>query len=240
MNKNWDNLTDEQRKKIYLDMIPARASFILDAEKFENEARDYITQTQEGREHWKNSSNFYDAIKPYLDAKNMSSPFIFDLRRQQYASVIAYVNGGADDFNSTEQNNKHICIPSAMVAAHFNSLMQSKEVFEKECPGIEIGYQNADKGTMQGGYKITLNNINNLLYIYRKLRDNPKGLNWAGLENQKALIARWGIKDIKSVFAQMDKMLEINEQSRFNSTKKTTESTKRTLFQKLFTKKQGR
>lgn len=243
MNKNWDNLTDEQRKQITMDdVIAAGKSFFVDSKEFEKDARTYLNHTPNGKKHWQNSSNFFDAIKPYVDDENMDSPFIFDLRRQQYETVIAYVNSGANDFNSTQvlKDKNQTYVPSAMVAAHFNNLMQSKSAFEKQFPGIDIGYQKADKSTIRGEYKITINDINNLLYIYRQLRDNPKGLNWAELENQKELIARWGIKDIKSVFAQMDKMLEANQQSRFDSTKETTESTKQNLLQKLFTKKQGR
>ena len=243
MNKNWDNLTDEQRQQITMDeVIAAGKSFFVDSKEFEKDACDYLSHNPKKTNHWQKSSNFFDAIKPYLDDENMASPFIFDLRRQQYQTVIAYVNSGADDFNSTQvlKDKNQTLVPSAMVAAHFNNLMQSKSAFEKQFPGIDIGYQKADKSTIRGEYKITINNINNLLYIYRQLRDNPKGLNWAELENQKALIARWGIKDIKSVFAQMDKMLETNEQSRFDATKETTGNTKQNLFQKLFTEKQGR
>ncbi len=243
MNENWDNLTDEQRQQITMDeVIAAGKSFFVDTNEFEKEACDYLSHNPKKTKHWQKSTNFFDAIKPYLDDENMASPFIFDLRRQQYQTVIAYVNSGADDFNSTQvlKNKKQTYVPSAMVAAHFNNLMQSKTALEKQFPGIDINYQKANTSTIRGEYKITINNINNLLYIYRQLRDNPKGLNWAELENQKALIARWGIKDIKSVFAQMDKMLEMNDQKRCDSTKETTESTKQNLLQNLFTKKQGR
>ena len=223
--------TDDLRREIYVEDV--HGSYW--GNKSASEVGDmyFSKMTPEERDHWEKSSNFYDATLLYRINNKSVSPFVWDLRQEQYAACIGHINGGANDFNSAEgcigksfdgspeyasvsgnSDNVTLC-PSAMIAYHFyhNALHDPKA--RKE---------DLDRPS---SFQYLVNRTNDLLYMYKKLRDK-KGISEKAVEAaQKNLDGKPKEEhfQIKDVFKQMDELLDNPE--RFTTPKEPAKEEKK-------------
>ena len=225
--------TDDLRKRIYAEDISGNCW----GGKSATEVGDayFSKMTPEEQDHWGKSSSFYDAILPYLKRNKEPSPFVWDLRRGQYAACIGHINGGANDFNGTEGcigksfdgSPEHASVspdfddvtmcPSAMIAYHFyhNALHDPKA--KKEDLYRPSSFQHF------------VNKTNDLLYMYKKLRDE-KGISEKAVEAVQKKIDENPKEEhfqIKDVFKQMDDLLKIPENERFAAPKEPAKEEKK-------------
>ncbi len=160
------------------------------------------TATPEERKIFDSSTTWFDAMHPYF-AKEGTMPLVFDLRRGVCAAAIGYVNCGANDYNNAEE--KHGLCPSIMIAMRFDG----KDVRDEEKPYL-----------------------NDLLYVYRKLKEDSRGLNH---EMIAAYEKKHPGRKITERLAEMDALLALPERERFASatTSKARAETKQGLAQQL-------
>ena len=156
------------------------------------------------------SSNFYDGIRPYLLAKGREMPLFEDVFKRNSKAAVMHVNARANDFNSA---NEEMC-PSIMLAHWFDERMAALNVA-----------QTAENR------KFYQTEINDLLYVYKKLRDYKKEIiiYAPGNPTPQVKVAEQGLnqeiidaykkthpkEDIPAIFDQMDALLEHPEQERF-------------------------
>jgi len=144
------------------------------------------TATPKERKTFDNAATWFDGMRSYF-LKAGTMPLVFDLRRGSYEAAICYVNSGANDFNNAEEN--HGLCPSIIIA----SRIHDKNVREEDMP-----------------------HLNDLLYIYRKLKEDSRGLNH---EMIAAYEKKHPESKITERLAKMDALLAVPEAERFTSDK---------------------
>lgn len=176
--------------------------------------------------HIECAKNFYDAIQPYCIKEFHTTTFVHDF--WQYADLkpcIAYVNCGADDFNSA---TNYAC-PSAMIAERFvGEYTKWKECckqitsganLNKRATKIPLDFEHNDENSVY--YNESIVRMNDLLYMYKQIKESERGINFVMIEKVQNEVDKDAgnspLKDLQilDVFAQMDKFLAMPEEKRF-------------------------
>lgn len=167
-----------------------------------------------------NQSNYTDALRKVLKpeyivscsheeyTQNKFDAFVLNFKLGNYMACMAYLNCGADDFNAVDEG---YC-PSLCIAVVF------------DCYHDNLYSQSNVKGH--------INTLNDFLYMYRKLKESPQGLNMSILNKHP---------HIQNTLKKMDDLLLKPEEKRFSltppkSTKQKNEPIKRAKKSNLFKK----
>ncbi len=164
--------------------------------------------------------------------------FVRDFRRGLYENCLRYVNAGADDFNSETQkaslDSVSLC-PSIMVAHQYEDILSRIRQIKQKYPKIDSMMD--DKTISQKGvcaeYGDCCERLNDFLYIYRKLKTSPKGLNMKCIENWCKAYPEQAVQ-VEKGLKEMEKMLPISEQERWKRT--TEKKIAPSFFQKILGK----
>lgn len=121
-----------------------------------------------------------------LYQRNEAYTFVSDFKYGNYMACMAYLNCGADDFNAVEYG---YC-PSFCIAVVFDSYRNNLY----SMPNV----------------KGHINTLNDFLYMYRKLKESPRGLNTTILNEHP---------QIQDTLKAMDALLLMPEEKRFSLSK---------------------
>ena len=227
--------SDEQRERMYLDTIPKECSWMgQNAQELAEFFYEQATETE--KEKFGSSSNFYDAAYPImLRVLKGWTPMNRDLFRGQHEAAIAYVNGGANDFNSAEIDaSANERVKSSHANKEDIELFVSRdpkalERFYKEgrilppsllvvgqfCEMMADTLEACEHGQMNQREIIgRIDSAGDCLYIYSKLKE--RGLYEVAIESRLKRFPNEKAKAIKETFKQMDKLLDVPEAQRFD------------------------
>ncbi len=147
-----------------------------------------------------NAGNIFDAIEKQWKAEHTDSIFLYDLRRGLRHYAVGYVNAGANDFNCSGKDLS----PSMMVVGQFGNSLAYKTSEEKKWSAEVL----ADSKTRVGrDYQACLNEMDDLLYIFKKLKE--KGL------NQEMIAAYAKRAEMEQTMKKMDEYLKKPEEKRW-------------------------
>ena len=142
-----------------------------------------------------------------LQASHLSPLAISNLENDQ---IMGMVNTGLDDF-SIEKDG--VCL-SLIMAIKFFAITETLKTMESPSYRVEAGQILKTRKL----HKELQNELGDVLYVYKKLRDNPKGLNWNLLN---AYQQKYPDAQLPLLLDQMDHYQLKNQNKSFNFSPKT-------------------
>ena len=113
-----------------------------------------------------------------------------------YSQLVGMVNSGINDFNCAKDG---VCL-SLIMAARFMAIMEVLKTMESKRFRASIGTVRTNRQL----YQNLKEDLGDVLYIYKKLKTNPSGLNWSVLN---AYQAQYPAANLKHQFELMDRQL---------------------------------
>ena len=146
--------TDEQRAKVLAGDYSTEFGGV-NVNGLLEDFRNYANKA-ERKAFEDHQTDWYSAMQTYLLNRDIDLPLLHDLRGRHSMAAVSHVNAGANDFNSS---NGGVC-PSVAAADYFGDLMYA--LTKPQVSG------NAEK------LKKYQNEINDILYVYRKLKEHKR------------------------------------------------------------------
>ena len=182
----------------------------------------------------------WDRLEPYVRHRE-NSPMVRDVFRGCTLELaMCYVNDGANDFNQAEEKTN--LSPSIVMAKRFGNYRahaerreeELRKLFEnEETTGGKKVFDEAKFEQYKLGDKILqedYEDINDVLYVYRMLKEHPKGLNYEIIKKRDLEFPEE--KNLETM-SRMDALLAIPEEERFHP-KAQSEKSKNGFWRSLF------
>ena len=184
--------------------------------------------TPEDKAAFNGPGGLWERLSPFLRHSDIPTPLVYDLRRAVPALSICYVNDGANDFNQADAQSGFT--PSILVALKFAA--ELSEIKKREELLRQDSQSDADfeqKRTEDNKLNRMHCYVNDYLYIYRKLKEDPRGLNYAFIATRESKIPQ---ERISETLKQMDAFLAIPEAERFSPKDQTSQTEQKPSFWK--------
>ena len=184
--------------------------------------------TLEEKAAFNGPGGLWERLSPFLKHSDIPAPLVYDLRRSAPALSICYVNDGANDFNQADSQSGFT--PSILVALKFatelSEIKKREELLRKDSQNDADFEQKRSEDSKINRMQCYANDY---LYIYRKLKEDPRGLNYAFIAARESKIPQ---ERISETLKQMDTFLAIPEAERFSPKKKESQTEQKPSFWK--------